>query len=45
MASKGSSGSSRPVSSHPGPGGNWPSKTGGISGANRGNAVPVPSKK
>lgn len=25
-------------SSHPGPGGNWPSKTGGKSGGGRGNA-------
>ena len=27
-------------SSHPGPGGNWPSSTGGKSGVNRGNAIP-----
>lgn len=42
MASKGSS---RPSSSHPAPGGNWPSTTGGKSGGNRGNAVPAPAKK
>lgn len=33
---------SRGPSSHPGPGGNWPSTTGGKSGGNRGSA---PSKK
>ncbi len=33
---------SRGPSSHPGPGGNWPSTTGGKSGRNRGVA---PSKK
>lgn len=33
---------SRGPSNHPGPGGNWPSTTGGKSGGNRGVA---PSKK
>lgn len=42
---KGSSGSSRGPSSHPGPGGNWPSTTGGVSGDNRGNAPSAPGKK
>jgi len=37
----GSKGSGRGPSSHSGPGGNWPSTTGGVSGGNRGNA---PSK-
>ncbi|MNO73519.1 hypothetical protein D3C76_644870 [compost metagenome] len=37
-SSKGSSGSGRGPSSHPGPGGNWPSTTGKVSGENRGNA-------
>ncbi len=37
----GSKGSSRGPSSHPGPGGNWPSTTGNQSGGGRGNA---PSK-
>lgn len=37
-AGKGSSGSSRGPSSHPGPGGNWPSTTGKVSGGDRGNA-------
>lgn len=32
--------SSRPVSSHPGSGGNWPSTTGRPSGGGRGNAKP-----
>lgn len=37
--SQGSSkGGSRGPSSHPGPGGNWPSTTGGKSGGGRGNA-------
>lgn len=40
LISKASSGKSRGPSSHPGPGGNWPSKTGEKSGNNRGNAVP-----
>lgn len=31
---------SRPPSSHPAPGGNWPSTTGGKSGGGRGNAKP-----
>lgn len=39
------SNSSKPTSSHSGPGGNWPSKTGGKSGGNRGNAVPTGGKK
>ena len=30
----------RGPSTHPGPGGNWPSTTGGKSGGSRGNAVP-----
>ncbi|WP_255346557.1 MULTISPECIES: hypothetical protein [Alcanivorax] len=34
--SSSSKGSSRP-STHPGPGGNWPSKTGNPSGPGRGN--------
>ena len=38
--SKGSTGSGRGPSSHPGPGGNWPSTTGRPSGGSRGNAVP-----
>lgn len=37
----GSKGGSRGSSSHPGPGGNWPSTTGKPSGSDRGNA---PSK-
>lgn len=41
--SKSSSGKGRGASSHPGPGGNWPSTTGEKSGGNRGNATP--SKK
>lgn len=41
MSKKNSSKSGNRPSSHPGPGGNWPSKTGGVSGKNRGNA---PSK-
>ena len=36
---------SRPPSSHPGPGGNWPSTTGEKSGGNRGNAAPKGGKK
>ncbi|MEQ5160665.1 hypothetical protein ABN196_08390 [Proteus terrae] len=36
--SKGSS--NRGPSSHPGPGGNWPSTTGKKSGGNRGNGLP-----
>lgn len=32
--------SGRPASSHPGPGGNWPSGTGKPSGGGRGNAKP-----
>jgi len=35
-----SSSSNRGQSSHPGPGGNWPSTTGNPSGGNRGNATP-----
>jgi hypothetical protein len=35
----------RPPSSHPGPGGNWPGTTGNKSGGNRGNAVPKGGKK
>lgn len=35
---KSKSGGSRPPSSHPGPGGNWPSTTGRPSGRDRGNA-------
>lgn len=31
--------SATPKSSHPGPGGNWPSKTGNPSGPKRGNGV------
>lgn len=34
----GGSGSGRGPSSHPGPGGNWPSTTGNVSGGGRGNA-------
>ncbi|MEK0161045.1 hypothetical protein WLQ65_18215 [Pseudoalteromonas piscicida] len=33
-----SSGNDRGPSSHPGPGGNWPSTTGNKSGGGRGNA-------
>ena len=36
----GKSSSGRGPSSHSGPGGNWPSTTGGKSGGGRGNAVP-----
>jgi len=36
---------SKPASNHPGPGGNWPSTTGGKSGGGRGNAVPSGGKK
>lgn len=37
--SKSKSGNSRPNSTHPGPGGNWPSQNHGkSSGGNRGNA-------
>lgn len=35
---KGSGGSSRGPSSHSGPGGNWPSTTGKVSGGDRANA-------
>jgi len=35
----------RPASSHPGPGGNWPSTTGEKSGGDRGNAAPKSGKK
>lgn len=38
-----SGGSSRGPSGHSGPGGNWPSTTGNVSGGDRGNAPP--SKK
>lgn len=38
MANSKSSG--RGPSSHPGPGGNWPSQTGNPSGGDRGNAPP-----
>lgn len=38
MAKSTSKSSGRGPSSHSGPGGNWPSKTGGDSGKNRGNA-------
>lgn len=34
-----SSGNGRGPSSHPGPGGNWPSTTGNKSGGGRGNAT------
>lgn len=37
---KGPGGSSRGPSSHSGPGGNWPSTTGKVSGGDRGNAQP-----
>ncbi|WP_007378845.1 hypothetical protein [Pseudoalteromonas sp. Bsw20308] len=37
--------SSKPASSHPGPGGNWPSTTGNKSGGDRGNAAPKSGKK
>lgn len=40
-AGGGNSGGGRGPSSHPGPGGNWPSTTGKVSGGGRGNA---PSK-
>jgi hypothetical protein len=41
MASNGGKSSGgRGQSSHPGPGGNWPSTTPGKSGGGRGNAVP-----
>lgn len=36
----GKSSNGRGPSSHPGPGGNWPSTTPGASGGGRGNAVP-----
>jgi hypothetical protein len=36
----GRNGSGRGPSSHPGPGGNWPSTTQGKSGHGRGNAQP-----
>ena len=39
------SNSSKPVSSYPGPGGNWPSTTGNKSGGGRGVAVPTGGKK
>lgn len=32
------------TSSHPGPGGNWPSTTGEVSGGGRGNAPPHSKK-
>lgn len=38
---KGSNGGGKGTSSHPGPGGNWPSTTGNPSGDGRGNS---PSK-
>ncbi|MFP3364803.1 hypothetical protein [Pseudoalteromonas sp. SR41-1] len=37
--------SSKPASSHPDPGGNWPSTTGNKSGGDRGNAAPKSGKK
>lgn len=37
-AAKGNGSSGRGPSSHPGPGGNWPSTTGNVSGGGRGNA-------
>ncbi len=36
--------SNRGPSSHPGPGGNWPSTTGGTSGGGRGNSTPTKGK-
>ncbi len=39
-ASKSTNGKSRPPSTHPDQGGNWPSTTGRVSGKGRGNAKP-----
>lgn len=42
--SKNSGGNGPRTSSHPGPGGNWPSTTGNKSGSGRGNASPSKGK-